>query len=223
MFRKSVRSLLVGILLMGAALLGCSQGPSRSRAASVLVKNVAFSETIAIKVPIGNIWWDWRNVNDTDNDYPLQTLQDSGIWTIRESGQKEGLWAKEYITELTPKGAELSKSWVVTSEKMPVRAYPMTDVATSTDCWTTEGRAEPCHVPKGVVYSVLLARKKLIEVSGIATEPGGKEATVEFTWQWSPTADAKNFPGRVNAGVRNGRAAFKLYDDGWRAIQVALE
>ena len=72
------------------------------------------------------------------------------------------------------------------------------------------------------MYSVVLARRKLNEVTGITADPGGKESAAEFNWEWIPTDDGKLFADRIPAGVQKGQAAFQLYDDGWRLAQIAL-
>jgi hypothetical protein len=218
MFRHPAKSSLVYLLLLIAAgLAGCSKDLSRSKAADLIKQHQEFSAVMEVKVPVGNIWWDWRNVNDMNPAYPLKTLQDRGILTIRETGQKEGYWNKEFLAELTPHGKDLSKSWVQTKEKMPNAGTFM-----GPRCWTTFGHGEPCHESKGIVYSVVLARRKIDEVTGITADPGGKESGAEFNWEWMPTDDGKLFPDRVPAGVQKGQAAFQLYDDGWRLGQIAL-
>ena len=118
MFRHPAKSSLVYLLLLTAAgLAGCSKDLSRSKAADLIKQHQEFSAVMELKVPVGNIWWDWRNVNDMNPAYPLKTLQDRGILTIRETGQKEGYWNKEFLAELTPHGKDLSKSWVQTKRK----------------------------------------------------------------------------------------------------------
>ena len=59
-------------------------------------------------------------------------------------------------------------------------------------------------------------------VTGIATDPGEKEALAEFTWEWVPTADGKLFAERIPTGVQKGQASFQLYDDGWRIAEIEL-
>ena len=217
MFRYSTKTSHVYVLLLTAGLAGCSKDLSRSRAADLIKQHQEFAVAMEVKVPVGNIWWDWRNVDDSNPTYPLKTLKDRDIITIRESGQKEGYWNKEFLTELTAHGKDLSKSWIQTKEAMPNAGTFM-----GPRCWTTFGHGEPCHESKGVVYSVVLARRKIDEVTGITVDPGGKESAAEFNWEWMPTDDGKLFPGRVPPGVQKGQAAFQLYDDGWRLAQIAL-
>src|ERR1700730_17030000 len=131
MHRHATKSHFVYVLLLTAGLVGCSKDLSRSRAADLIKQHQEFNAAMEVKVPVGNLWWDWRNVNDMNPSYPLKTLQDRGILTLRESGQKEGYWNKEYLTELTPRGKDLSKSWVPTDEKMPNAGTFM-----GPRCWT---------------------------------------------------------------------------------------
>jgi hypothetical protein len=202
------------LTLFSAGFVGCSKDLPRSSAADLIKQRQELSAVIEVKVPVGNMWLDWRDVND---DPILKPLKDHGILTVRESGQNQGVWYKEYLFELTPGGKDLSKSWVLTKEKVSAGNAGST-------CWTpqTYSQGEPCHKPSGVIYSIVLARRKINEVSGIKMDPGGKEADVEFIWEWVPTADAKIFADRVPAGMQEGQATFQLYDDGWRITQIAL-
>jgi hypothetical protein len=214
MFRIRARSLFPYILLL--ALAGCSRDLSRSRAANLIKQHKEFGAVVDVKVPVGNIWWDWRNVNS------FKPLEDRGILTVREAGQKDGMWSKEYLLELTPRGKDLSRSWLLTKDVMPSAPY------LSGFCWTDSSNYHtgvPCHKASGTVYSIVLARRKLNEVTGITTDSGGKESEAEFSWEWAPTgADAKMFADRMPAaGVQKGRAAFQLYDDGWRITQIEFQ
>jgi hypothetical protein len=218
MFQYTAKRRLNSIILLTAGLAACSKDLSRSRATDLIKQHQDFSAAIEVKVPVGNIWWDWRNVDYLDLTYGLKTLKERSILTIRESGQKEGWWNKEYITELTPQGKDLSKSWVPTKGKMPGGAGFM-----GQRCYTTPGQVEPCHESSGVVYSIMLARKKINEVTGITADPGGKASVADFNWEWAPTADATTFPNQVPTGAQKGHAAFQLYDDGWRITQIAFQ
>lgn len=217
---KLFRYFIALILILAFPAIGSCAGKalSRSQAAAVIKQVQNFSDPMGVKVPVGNIWWDWRNVDDPNPDYPLKTLQDRGILTIRESGQKNGMWSKEYLTELTPHGKDLSKSWILTKEKMPNGSNGMVS-----RCYTVAGQGgEPCHEPSGAVYFFVLARRKMNEVTGIMTDPGGRQSLAEFTWEWVPTAEGKIFADRIPTGVQKGRTSFQLYDDGWRITGIEL-
>jgi len=219
MSRRAVNRLLICVTLLTVALAGCSRDLSRSRAAGLIEKHKEFASIMELKVPVGNLWWDWRNMNDWNPTYPFQTLKDRGILTIRESGQKEGYWNKEFITELTAKGKALSRNWVATKENLPNGAT----FFMGSGCWTTFGHGEPCHAAKGVVYSVVLAQRRVNQVTGITADPAGKESEAEFDWEWAAAPDAKNFPGLVPTDMRKGRGDFQLYDDGWRLTHIQIE
>jgi len=198
-----------------SSLLGCgSKDLSRSKAAHLIGKNDVFSSTSYETIPVGNVWWDVRSINAD-----LKVLQASNVLAVRETGQKNGYFNKEYLLELTPHGKDLVKTWTPTNQKMPSRASYMGD-----RCWTTFGTGgEPCHEATGVVYTVVTARRKLDEVSGILPDQIGGVSTAEFDWEWVPTDAAKQFTDAMpSAGVKKGKAAFQLYDDGWRLMNIHL-
>ena len=202
------RHMLLFLSAMG--MLSCSKDLSRSRAVDLISRSDKFTTTIELKVPVGTLWWDHRNIAAD-----LGHLTQKGIIMIRETGQKEGWWSKEYISELTPIGQEASKGWTLTKEPM-MNGAPYK----GNNCWTVQGKGELCHEAKGSVYSVVLAHRNVNEVTGITSDPAGKEAQAEFTWEWKPTANAKLFAERVPTGVQKGAAVFQLYDDGWRQMQI---
>jgi len=230
---KVLRCFIALILILTFPVIGscASKALSRPQAAALIKKYETFSNAMTIKVPVGNIWWNNLNLN-INPDYPLKALQDHGILTLRESGQGDSVgYRKEYITELTPQGKDLSKSWILTKEKMPNgNQYMMTS------CHKAGSReTEPCHESKGDVYSVVLARRKINGVTGITKDSIGTEVTAEFKWEWIPTADGKILAAdkilinmfmsddRIPTGSRTGRASFKLYDDGWRITGIKLQ
>src|SRR5437763_846145 len=128
----STKEIFVALMCIG--LSACSKDLSRSTAASGITADKTFARTVEIKVPVGNIWWDYRNLN-ADRGYPLQMLQEKGIISLRESGQKEGYWNKEYITELGLNSKHLAM--VPTKDAMP-----NADSIKSSRCWTTYGHGE---------------------------------------------------------------------------------
>jgi hypothetical protein len=207
------------VLCMSISLAACgSKELSRSKASDLISDTERLKAYWHCKAPIGNVWWDWRMVDDSNPEYPLKTLQDVGLITLRESGQKEGYWTREYIIELTPKGKDASNSWVRVEGKMPGNS-----VANSR-CWTTFGHGEPCHETHGIVYDINLAQRKMLGVTGITADAGGKESIAEFEWKWSITPNGKTFGNQVGVttDVHKGRASFRLYDDGWRIAGMDL-
>lgn len=89
--------------------------------------------------------------------------------------------------------------------------------------------------------SVLLARRELVEVTGI-TKAGDRTAQAEYTWKEVPTAAGRAFspttpeheslPAALRQAlirrkqikdfdkIRRGRAVFQRYDDGWRLLSA---
>lgn len=70
---------------------------------------------------------------------------------------------------------------------------------------TIYGMTDP---PGGSPYPA--ARRALLGVSGVAMEGDGKRAIADFRWKWTgidPPLGDREF---------EGRAGFRLYDDGWR-------
>lgn len=56
------------------------------------------------------------------------------------------------------------------------------------------------------------ARRTLLGVSGVAMEGDGTRAVADFRWKWT---------GETLDGEKEfeGRAGFRLYDDGWRIVE----
>lgn len=111
---------------------------------------------------------------------------------------------REYVVELTSKGEAEAQEWVKTLE-------------------TTKGEFEiGPDSPDVTVFRIRLAGRQLVEVTGIAFDPGGKNARAEFTWRWSPTAQAKLLPKTAPSDKPQEKAFyFRLYDDGWRVVGQA--
>jgi hypothetical protein len=65
-------------------------------------------------------------------------------------------------------------------------------------------------------FSVPVAKRELVEVTGISKE--GNFADVEFRWKWTPLNEVG---AALNAGgvQYNSTVAFRHYDDGWRLIE----
>jgi hypothetical protein len=105
--------------------------------------------------------------------------------------------------------------WAATSEKMPdERMFP------GQECYTIPGQAEACHLPSGTLFSIPLARRQMMEVTGVHVEEGGKSASVEFTWKWTSTGNAQYFTDQTPKGEVKGQAEMELYDDGWRIVRL---
>ncbi|MGB9178431.1 MAG: hypothetical protein WCB68_04215, partial [Pyrinomonadaceae bacterium] len=176
---------------------------SRERAADLIKIYPNFKSTFDRKIPVGRFWYDVQNI-----EYflygDLLPLVDQGILTLTKTGKKQysGRYI-EQIVELTPKGEVEAKAWVKTSENIK-----------------DEFEIFGPDSPDVTIYRMVIADKELVEVTGIATDEGGKTARVEFTWRWAPTAQAKLLPKKVPSNETHECAAyFQLYDDGWRIVK----
>jgi hypothetical protein len=205
---RLTRGWIVLVLVLCIVADGCgSKDLSRSKAADLIEKSENFGTVKDIKIPTGHLWYDWRNVG------VFKPLQDAGLVTLRESGQKQGYWSKEYVFELTPRGEEVSKTWATTTDALPRAMSGMR-------CWTIWGQGETCHEANGVVYSAVLAHRKLDQITGIVSDATGRTSRADFNWHWEPTDNNKMFPNQVSAGPQQGVAGFQLYDDGWRLVEI---
>ena len=59
--------------------------------------------------------------------------------------------------------------------------------------------------------------KEVIAVTGVSID--GKTAVADFDWHWNFN-ELSAVLNPLDAGVRHGRALFRLYDDGWRVISI---
>lgn len=184
-------------LVLAVTSGGCSNELSRSRAASLIQEQEDFKSTSDAKVVVGTFWYDWRNIHD---EFPFQPLAANGLLTIRETGRSYAIWWKEYVVELTGAGQEAAKQWVKTSEEVQSFLGPAS--------------------PDATVYRIPLAEKKLLEVTGIATDPSEKQAEIEYTWQWHPTPQGKLLPDKVPPDDTHEETAYaQIYDDDWRIVR----
>ncbi len=193
---RGLTARLLGTFIFALALCGCSKNLTRDRAAVLIESQPKFKATSDAKVVVGRFWYDWRNVAA---DFPFESLAMAGLLSIRETGNTYGVWWKEYIVDLTEAGQLEAKSWVRTSEEVP-RSFGLGPES-----------------PGATVHRIPIASKKLIEVTGIVTDPSGRQAEIEFTWNWTPSSQAKLLPNLVpSSEVHQERALAQLYDDGWR-------
>ena len=106
------RCLIGLVLIVACPATGLCAGKalSRSQAAAAIKQFHDFSNPMGVKVPVGNIWWDWRNVDDSNRDYPLKTLQDRGILTIRGIRAEERYVEQKNTSQNLPRTAKTSLS-----------------------------------------------------------------------------------------------------------------
>lgn len=181
---------------------------SRARAADLIKVHPRFKEIASSSlIPVGTFWYDYRSVDDFKNN--VQVLQDNELVTFRETGQSNSVWWHQYVVELTPSGDKEAKMWTRASDQETLH-------------WLQPFGFGP-QSPDVVTFTIPLANKQLLEVTGIATDPGGKLARVEFTWSWTPRPEAKAMSNRVPSNeAHNGQVWCQLYDDGWRMGEMLL-
>lgn len=191
---------------------------TRGKAEELLKKNKEFATELTVKIPIGNMWVTPENEGNAGL-VGAKTLTDKGIAKMRPTGLKHRLFDQEWVITLTPTGESHAKSWTRTQEKMPNIERFILDGG----CYNATYHNEACHSVNGVVYSVLVARRSLKQVTGIAVTSDNVGLTVgEFDWDWEFTPDGILFSDRVPKGVKKGKATFQLYDDGWRIKDIEL-
>jgi hypothetical protein len=197
-FRNGIRAAIVLILLSAAP--GCSKNLNRDRAAELLRNDARFSKTYDSKIAIGTFWYDWRNI---DSAYPYKPLSKQGLLTVKDTGKVYAMWWKQYVVSLTPRGKDAAAEWSKTSERPSSFLGPQT--------------TEP------FIYLVPLARKELIGITGITSDPSEKAAGIEFDWKWVPTKQCTLLPQACPpADVHHGTASAQLYDDGWRIMEASM-
>lgn len=201
--RSAAARCLAATLLTVVVALACSKDLARPRAAALIGAADAFKNPLQTKVAIGRLLCDWRNI---DGLYSYKQLQESGILAYTDTGIKHGWWEKIYDVGLTSKGDTAAREWTKTTEK------PLSCTA-----------AQPDSPPLPIVYVIPLATRELVGVTGIVTNPGGKEAIVDFDWKWAPTPQSAALPAAVpTADVHHAKAEATLYDDGWRISNLDL-
>jgi len=67
-------------------------------------------------------------------------------------------------------------------------------------------------------FSVVTAKRELVEVTGISKEDN--LADVEFAWKWMPLNEVGAALGAGSVQY-NSTVSFKRYDDGWRLVENA--
>jgi hypothetical protein len=169
---------------------------SRARAAELISAYPEFKSSVDIKVLVGSVW------EDGMGDYSSggrKFLADQGIITITKTGQKRYGRFTEYVIELTQQGEEAAKAWDKSIEKVDFDSLGLVSSNLT-------------------VYRVVIAEKRLIEVTGIAISDGGKSGRVEFNWKWAATSNAKLSNQIPSDAVHQSHAYLQLYDDGWRVV-----
>ncbi len=74
----------------------------------------------------------------------------------------------------------------------------------------------PSDAPASRYFSVQVARRQLLAVTGISKN--GNIADVDFQWQWVPLNEV-GAALHAGGGQYNSTVGFRHYDDGWRLIE----
>jgi hypothetical protein len=219
-------TLLTGLLfLIGPGCAGTGE-LTRTQAAELIGGSQTFSIPVSLPLKTETGW----NLRPLSADEPeaeaqaraaenyyqahpqMDALRRLGLMDVRATtrekpGENHGVWAFDVEPLLTEKGKDLAS-----------------------------GDREDQGVP-----SVILARRELVEVTGII-KAGDQTAQTEYTWKEAPTAagcalspgspEHESLPAALRQTlrernqtkdfdkVRRGRAAFQLYDDGWRLLSA---
>ena len=190
-----------------------SKNLNRGRASDLIPTHPSFKTPKVSDVPVGTFWYDYRSMRRSFGvpgllENAIQPLVDNGIVTFKETGRSNSIWWHEYVVELTPEGEAEAKGWMKGTEREWVLGY-QGPVGISS--------------PNVTLFHIPVAERKLIQVTGIAVDPGGTSARVEFTWQWVPTTHGRYLPGKVPSDeAHTGFVQCSLYDDGWRIGQMFL-
>ncbi len=196
-----MRSRRVALFLLATTcLLACSKSLTRSSAADLIKANATFEEPMSVKLPVGKIWFDFRNFY---NFFPIRNFERIGLINVFETGRTSGMWSKEYVVRLTSKGESEKAKWEATDEKI--------------NSWFSPPS------PEATIYLVPIATRKLDEITGIRT-PGDepREAVAEFSWHWEPTQTGQELEKNPPTQKQETEALFQLYDDGWRVGRLKL-
>jgi hypothetical protein len=192
---------------------------NRSKAGDLIAKRLAVMGPQILQVGRGyeghlSEWDGWNDEKDKtylDNfyrGYPLvRILESDGLVRVVHSASKGPvgymrllMWEHEMWLVPTDKGTQ-------TMEREKWRFVPQ----------PVPGK------PQAGYWEIPVADRKLVEVTGIseAKSPleGPTMAVVEFTWQFVRTT-VVNTP--VDPKPHPAKATFKLYDDGWRLVNIDL-
>lgn|GEM_PF-4741097 len=199
--RRRAEFLPLSLLIAVVAFSSCSKALSRSTAAKLIKANDRFAEPLSVKVPVGKVWFDYRNFYDT---FPVRDLEKAGLVNVFETGRTSGMWTKEYAVRLTPAGERQATSWKKTNEKI--------------DSWF----APPS--PEAVIYLMPVANRAIDEVTGIRSEGAAEsnQAIAEFTWHWKTTEGGRLLSKSAPSEQQKTEALLQRYDDGWRVSQIHL-
>jgi hypothetical protein len=183
------------VMSLCCAAIGCSGGSkelSRKAAADLISHDKEFLAPFYVEIPVGRLDMpDWAI-----NRFDFPGLKKDGILTLRETGNVEKVWHKEYLVELTPLGQREMANWVKTSELV---------------IGNTSG-------PDAILYKAPVGQREITQVTGLQNmTPDNKSFRCFFDWKWAPKPQGQALPShKMPTEIYHGVALFELYDDGWR-------
>jgi hypothetical protein len=184
-----------------------SKNLTRPRAAELIKTHPSFIGTTDSDIPVGTFWFDRRDIQ-AFVESNIQPLVDKGLVTFRKTGRSNAVWFHECVVEITSEGESVAKDWKKGTNREWVLKYQGPVGIASPDV---------------TLYHIAVAERRLIEVTGIATDSNGTRARVEFTWKWVPTTYGKYIVKAVPSEESHGGAVeCQLYDDGWRMGQMYI-
>jgi hypothetical protein len=212
------------LLLLAAGLwmtTACANGKdlSRSQAQRLIVKDQQFNSPLTTDIPIGNFWWDARDIGSIDAK--VKQFEDVGVLTYRKSGRSQWVYVERSV-ELTPLGKEAAKGWTIKQKDFGTGGTPCRPELVGTGAF--------CRPPSNAVLnSVVYAQRRFKEITGIrVVDLGGRLAIADFDYELVPNPMIEDIIKRAKGDKSvgptewKGHADFELYDDGWRLSAIHL-
>ena len=187
---------LAALLVTSVAACG-NANPSRSRAAAEIATRVSG--------PAGSVRiFRARCVERNFGRYPIVFFEDNRIARQYRSLEAAGLVT---VTFPQPTPEQCGTPYLEHKEIIAIAL-------------TARGAAEkwPEHTEGAGGWDVVLARRELLDVTGIQAESNATTAWADFTWRLVPTAGGAAL-SQATPPLR-GRALFERHDDGWRLARV---
>lgn len=218
-------TLLAGLLLLIAQGCAGTGELTRTRAAELIGSSQAFSAPVSLPLKKETGW----NLRPLSEDEPEAEAQARAAENYYQAYPQMDALRRLGLMDVRATVRERP------GENHGVWAFDVEPFLTEQGKELASGGREDQNAP-----SVILARRELIEVTGITRD--GQTSQAEYTWKEVPTAAGRAFVpdspeheslppplrqtlrGRNQTKefdkVRRGRAVFQLYDDGWRLLSA---
>jgi len=166
----------------------------------------------------------WFAVACSPRDFLTRRLAGDLIAASETFKTAQQFWLRTGVVSnkdyLSPEYLVLQRHGWITGASVPcapnVAPPPCWDVALTPIGVETFRDLIPSKATATQYFSVPVARRQLLAVTGISTN--GKIADVDFQWQWVPLNEVG--AALQGGGVQyNSTVAFRHYDDGWRLIE----